>query len=182
MIESARRTRVGEWPCLFDRDFLQFDLSSRNNGTCIETNNASTFTCQCRLGYDGIYCESYSDMCGNITCENHGVCQSTYLNWYCQCLDDSLYSGSYCEQTSSSLKTKKALSLSFAIVAIVAISVVGAFVVTMDVLKYVFKIDPVDRERHRLEMEKEKEKQKRFRKKQKANTSPMKLFYVHTHA
>jgi hypothetical protein len=42
-----------------------------------------------------------------------------------------------------------------------------AFVLFMDILKYVFKIDPVDRERHRLQMEEEKKAQKTFRKKKK---------------
>jgi len=104
-------------------------------------------------------------LCDNITCENSGICMSSYLAWTCECLDSSFYSGTYCQDKSSALKTKEALSKSFAIIAIIALCCVFGFVIIMDVLKYVFKIDPVDRERHRLRMEKEKNEQKRFKKK-----------------
>jgi hypothetical protein len=104
-------------------------------------------------------------MCANITCENGAICASSYLTWSCTCLDSSFYSGTYCQDKSSSLIFKQALSKSLGIVAIIAICIVVGFVIVMDILKYVFKIDPIDRERHRLKMEKEKEDQKRFRKK-----------------
>ena len=116
-------------------------------------------------GYSGMSCELVTDMCGNITCENSGICVSAYLLWSCRCIDSSLYSGTYCQDKSSALTTKEALSKSLGIVAIIAICCVVGFILLMDILKYVFKIDPVDRERHRLKMEKEKEKQMKFSKK-----------------
>ena len=106
-------------------------------------------------------------MCGNITCKYHGICISSYLTWTCQCLDSSLYSGTYCQDKSSDLVTKEIVSRSIAVVAIVALCCVVGFVILMDVLKYVFKIDPIDREHHRLRVEKEKKKQKGFPKKKK---------------
>ena len=135
---------------------------SRNNGTCTEINTTeTTFTCQCMYGYEGTYCELETDMCTNITCENNGLCISSYLSWKCQCLDSIDYSGSYCQDKSSSLSTKETISRSFAIVVIVALCCVVGFVIIMDILKYGFKIDPVDRERHRLQLEEEKKKFKK---------------------
>jgi hypothetical protein len=106
-------------------------------------------------------------MCENITCENNGICISSYLSWTCECLDSSYYSGTYCQYESSALVTKQILSKSFAIVAIISLCCVVGFVIIMDILKYVFKIDPVDRERYRLKMEKEKQEEKKFKKKKK---------------
>lgn len=151
--------------------FFRFFL--RNNGTCIEINTTisgileTTFTCQCIYGYDGTYCELESNMCDNITCEYNGVCISSYLTWSCQCLDSLLYSGIYCQDKSSALVTKQILSKSFAIVVIVALCCVVGFVMLMDILKYVFNIDPVDRERYRLRIEQEKKEQKKFSTKKK---------------
>jgi len=72
---------------------------------------------------------------------------------------------------SSSLKQKELLSKSFAIIAIVALSCVVAFVIIMDILKYVFNIDPVDRERRRLRLENEKQQEKKLRRKRFFKTS-----------
>jgi hypothetical protein len=127
--------------------------------------STSSFMCQCVYGYEGTYCQLENDLCDNITCENEGICVSSYLSWSCECLDSSLYSGIYCQDKSSALVIKQALCKSLAIVAIIALCCVFGFVIIMDILKYVFKIDPVDRERHRLEMEKEKKELKKFRKK-----------------
>jgi mannitol-specific phosphotransferase system IIBC component len=117
-------------------------------------------------------------MCANITCENNGICVSSYLLWSCRCLDSSLYSGTYCQDESSALATKQAISKSLGIVAIIALCCVVGFVIIMDILKYVFKIDPVDRERHRLKMEKEKKKQKKFRKKKIKKKKTVDLYFV----
>jgi len=72
---------------------------------------------------------------------------------------------------SSSLKQKELLSKSFAIIAIVALSCVVGFVIIMDILKYVFNIDPVDRERRRLRLENEKQQEKKLRRKKFFKTS-----------
>ncbi|CAF4373124.1 unnamed protein product, partial [Adineta steineri] len=52
-----------------------------------------------------------------------------------------------CEIQTSALKIKQALSRSFASVAITALVLTCSFVIIMDILKYVFKIDPVKAER-----------------------------------
>jgi len=122
-------------------------------------------------GYESTNCELETDMCTNITCENSGICVSSYLSWTCRCLDSTIYTGLYCQVKSSSLKQKELLSKSFAIIAIVALSCVVAFVIIMDILKYVFNIDPVDRERRRLRLENEKQQEKKLRRKRFFKTS-----------
>jgi hypothetical protein len=97
-------------------------------------------------------------MCLNITCQNKGHCVSSNLSWSCHCLDPFLYYGRYCEHKSTSLLTKEILSKSFASVAITAIIVVMLFVVIMDILKYGFGIDPVDRERQLMKSKQEKKR------------------------
>jgi hypothetical protein len=57
-----------------------------------------------------------------------------------------LYSGTYCQIKSSSLRTKEIVSRSFAGVAIGCLATVVGFVVIMDILKYFFNIDPVENE------------------------------------
>jgi hypothetical protein len=55
------------------------------------------------------------------------------------------YGGRICEVVDKRLITLQMISRSFAYVAIIAIVGVAMFVVIMDVLKYCFDIDPVDR-------------------------------------
>ena len=146
----------------------------------ISIDNQTTFQCQCTPGYDGINCQFISDMCKNIICENNGRCFSSHLSWSCQCLGDSLYYGQNCEHTSSELVAKQILSKSFAFIAIIAIIAVYAFVTTMDILKYGFGIDPVDRERQRMALDKGKKSKtsKNKPKKLKHRSKSMQLFYL----
>ena len=144
--------------------------------TIVALVNKTTFHCDCKAGYDGIRCELKENMCANITCENNGVCFSSYPTWTCVCLDSSLYSGTYCETKSTALLVRQVLSKSFASIAITAIILVFLFVITMDVLKYGFKIDPVDRERRLMKLEEEK-RQKKKRKDPKAR-KPLQSYYI----
>ncbi|CAF2683712.1 unnamed protein product [Rotaria sp. Silwood2] len=154
-----------------------------HDGVCVEMNgtvsinNQTTFKCICEHGYDGSHCELISDMCINITCQNKGICFPSHLSWTCLCLDPELYSGSYCEHKSSSLVVKQVLSKSFASIAIVAIIAVFLFVIIMDILKYVFKIDPVDRERRLMELEQKKKHLNKNRKKRRKK-NPIRFFYI----
>ena len=113
-----------------------------NNGTCNETSN-STFSCTCLPAWRGVHCETSIDACANVTCQNSGVCRSLLLNYTCQCLGVS-YSGRHCEIKATATAVKQAVSRSFAFVGIVALVTVLTFIVTMDVLKYGFGVDPVD--------------------------------------
>ena len=90
------------------------------------------------------------DYCHNITCQNRGVCHSSLLNYSCQCL--SGYFGQHCELATNSLFMRQMASKSFAYIAIIAMVTVVTFMVIMDILKYCFGIDPVERERERERM------------------------------
>jgi hypothetical protein len=135
--------------------FIKFDLLfiSRHNGTCItvnstvSSNNGSDFKCECVEGYKGVYCELKMSLCDNITCENRGICQTIDFMWKCLCLDSSLYYGNYCQFKTNKLRIHEILSKSFASIAIAAIVTTCTFIAVMDLLKYVFHIDPVEAER-----------------------------------
>jgi hypothetical protein len=116
------------------------------------------------------------DMCANITCQNKGICISSYPSWKCECINEAYYYGEYCEHKHTSLIVRQVLSKSFASIAIIAIVSVFLFVITMDVLKYVFNIDPVDRERRLMKLEQEKNQ---FKKREKKRPKKITLKYMH---
>jgi len=144
--------------------YLLIFYYNRNNGTCIEVNstisggNGASFHCDCEEGYNGINCELSVDLCGNITCLNNGICQTIDMKWKCICLDSSFYYGDYCQFQTSSLKIREALSRSLASVAISVIAVTCSFVILMDILKYVFHVDPVEDVREKYRKQKEEAK------------------------
>ncbi|CAF3775770.1 unnamed protein product [Adineta steineri] len=111
-----------------------------NGGKCNSTANETT--CTCPTGKLGGHCQYEVDICANITCQNYGVCSSSYGNWSCECINPDFYSGTYCQIKSSSLHVKEIVSRSFACVAIGCISTVIGFIILMDVLKYGFHINP----------------------------------------
>jgi len=80
--------------------------------------------------------------------------------WKCFCLDSSLYYGNYCEYQTSGLTVKKVMAKSFSSVAIAVITLTVSFVVSMDVLKYVFHIDPVKAVRKKVKKSKNEAKSK----------------------
>ena len=139
---------------------------TRNDGTCIEinstvsNNNGSMFYCECQDGYQGRICQLRIDLCVNITCENRGVCATIDMTWKCTCLDPGLFYGNRCEFQTGALLMKKALSRSFASVAISAITITCSFILLMDALKYIFHIDPAKFERQKLRQRRQQEKEK----------------------
>jgi hypothetical protein len=110
-------------------------------GTCNETSN-TTFNCGCADGWEGIYCETEMNYCQNITCENNGVCRPLFMNYSCECLGES-YSGRHCEIIANKMVVREIVSKSFGYIAILSLISVALFIITMDVLKYCFGIDPV---------------------------------------
>ena len=115
----------------------------------METSN-TTFICQCAPGWQDVHCQTKINYCNEGTCLNNGVCQSILLNYTCHCLTES-YSGRHCEQTANRIVILQRVSKSFAYIAIISMTGVALFVITMDVLKYFFYIDPVGsvRAKHR---------------------------------
>jgi hypothetical protein len=127
-------------------------------GTCNDTGN-QTFHCRCPKDWVGEHCERLVDYCENVTCENNGICRSLVGDYLCECLGDS-YSGRRCEITSSRTAINQAVSKSLGYIAILSLSIVGVFIVSLDVLKYGFGIDPVAAERTRLERTKKPAKRR----------------------
>jgi hypothetical protein len=152
-------------PSRFTGTYCEIDIrpcksyTCLSHGTCIEPNPTS-FICQCEPGYEGIHCESLINYCQNVQCQNNGQCRPSRLNFTCECTLKE-YSGRYCEIKSSTLITKQIFNRSLGYIAIIAIAIVGIIIVLMDVLKYVFHIDPVDEERKQSQA---KNQQKRLKK------------------
>lgn len=87
--------------------------------------------------------------CDNVTCENKGVCRPLVGDYRCECLSPSL-SGRHCEIVARGLAVRKAVSKSIGYIGILFLSGVAGFVVFLDALKYVFRIDPVAAQRKHL--------------------------------
>jgi hypothetical protein len=170
--------------CEVDNRACRPGITCLNGGTCNETSNDST--CTCPTGKTGVHCESEIDICANISCKNDAQCTSSYGNWSCLCTNTELYSGTYCQIKSSSLKTKEIVTRSFGVVAIGCISTVVGFVLLMDVLKYGFNVDPVDTElnswvRRKERYRQEQKRRKREEKQRKANTLQQPVFAIRFH-
>jgi hypothetical protein len=54
------------------------------------------FVCSCKFGWEDMHCQRMVDFCKNVTCENGGFCCPLFLNYTCECADES-YSGRHCE-------------------------------------------------------------------------------------
>ena len=131
-------------------------------GTCspLDEINSNDFVCNCPKGRTGKFCETLIDHCVNVTCFNNGQCQSVSDDYICRCLSDS-YSGRHCEQVAANIKIRQYAAKSISYISIIAMSCVLLFVVTMDVLKYVFGIDPIKQEREAMKREKSFHNQRR---------------------
>ena len=112
-------------------------------GTCIETSN-TTFIRHCAPGWMGSECQTMIDYCRDVSCLNDGVCRPTLQNYTCDCLAGS-YSGRHCEMKTNQLALYQTVSKSFAYVVIIAMMIVAMCIVVLDVMKYCFGIDPIDR-------------------------------------
>ncbi len=108
--------------------------------------NSTNFYCNCTEDRTGTHCEVLIDYCHNVTCFNKGICRSLLLDYECKCLSGS-YWGRHCERVARSIIIRQYVSKAFGYIAIIAILVVAGFVIIMDILKYVFGIDPVQPER-----------------------------------
>lgn len=95
--------------------------------------------------------------CEGETCQNDGVCRSLVGDYRCECLGSS-YSGRHCEITHRSIAILQIIAKSFAFIAIIAMASVALFIIIMDVLKYGFGIDPVNREQKRKKMPSKKKR------------------------
>jgi hypothetical protein len=110
--------------------------------------NATDFRCNCTIERTGAHCDVLIDYCENVTCLNKGICRLLPLDYECKCLSN-VFSGRHCENIARSTIVRQYVAKTFGYIAIIALSSVAGFVIIMDILKYVFGIDPV-REEHEL--------------------------------
>ena len=119
-----------------------------SHSQCIEI-DLTTFRCDCEPGYEGVHCESLINYCLDVTCQNNGQCRSILLNFTCECTTND-FTGRYCEIKSSSLASKQTINRGLGYIAILALAFVAITIVLMDVMKYVFNIDPAQKERKQI--------------------------------
>ncbi len=144
--------------CEIDNRACRPDSTCLYGGVCNTTSNVTS--CICPTGKTGDQCQYTVDVCANISCQNDAQCISTYGNWSCLCTNTEIYSGTYCQIKSSSLRMKEMVSRSFAGIAIGCIATVLGFVFIMDILKYFLNIDPVGGELRSVRKKRERQKQK----------------------
>ena len=109
-------------------------------GMCMNTSNTD-FNCTCPDGWSGVHCETRVNYCHDVICQNSGVCLSSFKNYTCRCLGSS-YSGRHCETKQNTLVNLQIAAKSFASVAIACLITLLVVFITLDVLKYAFRIGP----------------------------------------
>jgi hypothetical protein len=126
---------------------IQYRFSSVS-GTCVRLNDTN-FRCDCTRERIGTHCEILVHYCHNATCLNKGVCRPIPLGYKCECLSSD-YQGRHCEHAPTGIVVRQYISKTFGYIAIIALVTVAGFVISMDLLKYVFGIDPIRRERDKI--------------------------------
>jgi len=108
-----------------------------NNGTCVNTNNETSFECICLNNvYYGIYCENKIDLCKNSTIcfNNQGNCIMNETEIMCKCKKD--YSGINCEIMSTALVVRNTIINVASLIAIIFIACLILLVLFFDYTKY----------------------------------------------
>jgi hypothetical protein len=121
-----------ERPCLPNRN------KCINNSTCNQF--GKMYNCSCPTGFEGYHCEFNIDDCVENICQNGGQCEDLINAYKCNCL--SYFSGEHCEIKNQELVIKENVSRSFSVFAICFIIFTFGFFVSLDALRFVFKIEP----------------------------------------
>ncbi len=110
-----------------------------NNGTCVNSQDLISFTCQCPENgpYYGQYCENIKNLCENVTCSSHGYCTQNQNETKCKCFNG--YEGEKCDIESSSVKLVKSVQWTTTIISILFIAIFWIVMMSNDLLSY-FKI------------------------------------------
>ena len=124
-------------------------------GICKELEN-KRYNCICSKGYRGQNCEELINNCQSITCKNKGICQSSIDGYQCRCLYGTF--GIDCENVERSLVIRRYVSKSVSYIFIIILISFICFIVILDVLKYVFGIDPVEEDRRKEHLYSRKKK------------------------
>lgn len=137
-----------ERPCLPHRN------KCKNNSTCNQFYNSRYYNCTCPVGFKGAHCEINIDDCVKDACQNGAQCEDLVNNFRCICT--SYFSGEFCEIKNAELEMKENVSRSFSVLAILFIILTYAFFISLDVLRFVFKIEPESLSRERTIRKKKK--------------------------
>jgi hypothetical protein len=143
-------------------------------GNCIIPSN-DNFWCSCSSGWQGNHCQNMIDYCQNVSCLNKGSCRPLLLDYKCECLSN-MYSGQHCEYTQTFIVIRQYISKSVGYVAILVICSFIIFIITLDVLKYVFHIDVARDEFRRIDRRRARRRRKLRESKQ--PTIALRFLYV----
>ncbi|KAL4239474.1 hypothetical protein ACF0H5_000289 [Mactra antiquata] len=78
-----------------ERDSFPCDVNSCVNGSCVDSDDGLSYTCNCEDGYTGSLCQHNIDECSSNPCQNGGICLDEIAGYSCNCLIG--YNGTNCE-------------------------------------------------------------------------------------
>jgi hypothetical protein len=107
-----------------------------NNGTCVNSQDLTSFSCQCpeRSPFYGQYCENVRNLCENVTCSSHGYCTHIQSEIKCKCFDG--YEGVECEKESNKVKVVRNVQWTSTIICIICILIFWSLMIGSDVLEF----------------------------------------------
>lgn len=113
-----------------------------NNATCVSSETRlDEFKCICNPGFLGELCQ-INLSCVNVTCYNGGQCMEGNNNYTCLC--GNYFSGRHCEIKDDELATLETASYTVSVLAMLIIIFHVLLIVFLDMLKYIFKLEPQD--------------------------------------
>lgn len=157
-----------ERPCLPHRN------KCKNNSTCNHFYDTRYYNCTCPVGFKGTHCEVNIDDCIEGICQNGGQCEDLINDYRCICT--SYFSGEHCQIKNAELEMKENVSRSFSVLAIIFLVFTYLFFISLDALRFIFKIEPESLSQERtmrkkkklmrkiVEDMKDKKKRKQYRK------------------
>jgi hypothetical protein len=122
--------------CQTDKRPCSRSNKCRNNGTCINSLDITSSSCQCPengLIY-GKYCENMRNLCENVTCSSRGNCIQNQTDTQCKCFTG--FRGDKCEIEGNTVKVVKNVQSTSTIICIVCISTFWLLVIGSDVLDF----------------------------------------------
>jgi len=124
-----------------------------NNSTCIASETeAGKFKCLCQQNFAGELCE-VNQACLNVTCLNSGQCIEEYDgNYTCMC--GNYFTGRHCEHKGSDLILLENVSSSLSIFGIAIMIAYGVIIISMDVMRFCFEIEPISLKEYRKKVQK----------------------------
>jgi hypothetical protein len=107
-----------------------------NNGTCINSLNLTSSSCQCPENglFYGQYCENMRNLCENKTCSFHGYCTQSQNETKCKCYNG--YEGDDCEIESNTVKVVKNVQWTTTIICIICIATFMLIILGNDLFNF----------------------------------------------